>query len=67
MNHSVRSYLERIPVDKMTELLESDLLKDNGVILQDVLDTLISRNIADSGRWLPYIHKLKEQQKQSAQ
>ena len=54
-------------MDKMTELLESDLLKDNGVILQDVLDTLISRNIADSGRWLPYIHKLKEQQKQSAQ
>ena len=66
MKHSVRTYLERIPANKLTSLLESDLLKDNDVILQDVLEALISRNIAESGRWLPYIHKLKERQEQSA-
>ena len=48
MDHSVRTYLERMPVDKLTSFLENDLFEDTYVIndgmLQDILDILISRN-----------------------
>lgn len=69
MDHSVRAYLERIPIEKLHSVLEKDFIKNTDasseVILQDVLEALITRNKAEDGLWTEYIYQIQAKQKQS--
>ena len=64
MDHSVRAYLERIPITKLNSLVESDSFEDtyavNDAILQDVLEILLSRNTEPGSQFAAYIQKIKQ-------
>ena len=66
MDHSVRSYLERIPIAKLNTLLENDAFENtyaiNDAILQDILEVLISRNAEPGSHLLPSIEKIQKLQ-----
>ena len=64
MDHSVRAYLERIPIDRLCLFLENDLFQNayaiHDGILQDILEALISRNNPEDHDLLPYIRKIQK-------
>ena len=68
MKYSVRAYLERLPIEKLSKLFQDGSLDEtyavNDAILQDILDVLISRNDESGGQLSTYIQIIKEKQKQ---
>ena len=71
MDHSVRAYLERMPVTKLKSLLENGFFDDTNeihdAVLQDALEVLITRNTAPDSDLTPYIQKLQEIQCQQTE
>ena len=63
MDHSVRAYLERIPIAKLNTLFESDsfgeLYAINDKILQDILGVLIARSTEPGSDLLSAIDKIQ--------
>ena len=64
MDHSVRAYLERIPLEKLKTLFEDGFIEDgyavNDRILQDILEVLISRNTEPGSDLSTYIQDIEE-------
>ena len=69
MKHSVQAYLARIPIDQLISFLENDLFVDtyeiNSIMLQDILDALISRNTVEGGHLSEYIHKIQKKREKT--
>ena len=63
LDHSVRAYLERITVDKLQLILDSESFDNTDAmgdaILQDLLETMIARNDKENGIWTEYIRKIQ--------
>ena len=66
MDHSVRSYLQRMPIDKLNTLFAKDFFEAayaiNDVILQDILEVLLSRNSEPGSHLFSAISKIQEMQ-----
>lgn len=68
MDHSVRAYLERLPIQKLNAFLDDEAFALNNTlndtILQDLLEVLIARSNepgSDLSRHIPRIEKLRSQ------
>ena len=64
LEHSVRAYLDRMPMDKLLFLVnhyssqgESPITDD---LLQNILEVLIARNTTEGERLSPYINMIME-------
>ena len=64
MDHSVRAYLERMSLKKLTSLFENGSFEEayavNDAILRDVLEVLIARNTDPGSDLSPCIQRLQE-------
>ena len=68
LDHSVRAYLERIPIEKLHSVLEDGFIENSNrigaAVLQDELEVLIIRNKTEKGLWTEYICKIQEKMTQ---
>ena len=67
MKHSVRAYLERLPMEKLKLLVDNDHFEKNygadGLILQDILEVLMVRN--EENQLSACIRKIQEIQRKA--